>query len=82
MKEKMKKLISDELKELRNDSNKTQVEIAKISGVDSSTIVRYERNNVIMQIDTLDKIISAYDMDIFSFFERIIAKTHEKDENN
>jgi len=82
MKEKLKKAISEELKELRSDSKKTQVEIAKISGVDSSTIVRYERNNVIMQIDTLDKIISAYDIDIFSFFEKIIAKTHEKDKIN
>lgn len=77
MRDDIKSLIATSLKELRHDHKLTQNDLSNICKVDTSTIVRYERNNVIMQIDTIIKILSAYDVDIFNFFEKIIAKTQK-----
>lgn len=79
MNEEIKKTIAHELKILRINNNMTQSDVARKVGINEGTIVRYEKNNVTMQIDTIAKIISAYGIDIFSFFEIIIAKTHEKE---
>lgn len=77
MKEKMKELIAETLKDLRLQKRLTQTELSKLCNVDTSTIVRYEKNNVTMQIDTIAKIIEPFDIDIFIFFKEIIAKTQE-----
>lgn len=75
MKDDIKFLISKELKSLRNDRNLTQNQLSELCGVDTSTIVRYEKNNVTMQIDTIIKIIEPYGINFLIFFENIIAKT-------
>lgn len=77
MNEEIKKTIAHELKILRINNNMTQSDVARKVNVNEGTIVRYEKNNVTMQIDTIAKIISAYGIDLFSFFELIIAKTHK-----
>lgn len=78
MKNDIKKMISDELKQLRFDHKLTQNQLSQLCGVDTSTIVRYEKNNVTMQIDTIIKMLEAYETDIFIFFETIIAKTQKR----
>lgn len=75
MKDDIKFLISKELKSLRNDRNLTQNQLSELCGVDTSTIVRYEKNNVTMQIDTIIKIIEPYGINLLIFFENIITKT-------
>lgn len=78
MKNDIKKMISDELKQLRFNHGLTQNQLSNLCGVDTSTIVRYEKNNVTMQIDTIIKILDAYEIDIFIFFENVLAKTQNK----
>lgn len=77
MNKNIKEMISNELKKLRNDRNLTQSQLSELCGVDTSTIVRYEKNNVTMQIDTIIKIIEPFDINIFIFFQNIIAKTQK-----
>lgn len=82
MKNNIKEMISKSLKKLRTDKGMTQSELSKQCGVDISTIVRYEKNNVTMQIDTLIKIVESYGIDMFIFFNQIVAKTQENDNNS
>ena len=77
MKDDIKIMISDELKRLRFEHGLTQNQLSNLCNVDTSTIVRYEKNNVTMQIDTIIKILEAYKVDIFIFFENILAKTQK-----
>lgn len=75
MKNDIKEMIAETLKNLRSEHKLTQNQLSDLCNVDTSTIVRYEKNNVTMQIDTIIKILEAYDIDIFIFFETILAKT-------
>lgn len=78
MRENIKYLISKELKCLRNDRDLTQNQLSELCGVDAGTIVRYEKNNVTMQIDTIMKIIEPFGIDLLIFFNNIFAKTQTK----
>lgn len=78
MKMKFKEQIAKELKLLRQSRDLTQTQLSKLSGVDTSTIVRYEKNNVTMQIDTIIKLIAPYNISVENFFKQIVAKTQEK----
>lgn len=75
----IKEAIANELKRLRFEHNLTQSELSKQSNVDISTIVRYEKNNVTMQLDTIIKLVESFGISIFIFFEQLLAKTHEKE---
>lgn len=82
MRENFKELVAKELKQLRIDHNLTQNQLSNICNVDTSTIVRYEKNNVTMQIDTIIKIIEPFGIDIAIFFKSIIAKTQTMNNKN
>lgn len=82
MKNDIKKMIAEELKLLRIKNNFTQSQLSDRCNVDTSTIVRYEKNNVTMQIDTIVKILDAYGINIFIFFESILAKTQKEIEKS
>lgn len=82
MNKNIKEMISNELKKLRNDRNLTQSQLSELCGVDTSTIVRYEKNNVTMQIDTIIKIIEPFDINIFIFFQNVIAKTQKQNKTS
>ena len=75
----IKEAIANGLRQLRFDYKLTQSELSKQSNVDISTIVRYEKNNVTMQLDTIIKLVESFGISIFVFFEQIIAKTHEQE---
>lgn len=77
MEKDIKAAIANSLKQLRQKNNLTQGQLSELCKVDTSTIVRYEKNNVTMQIDTIAKIVEAFNIDIFIFFKNIIAKTQK-----
>lgn len=76
MKEEFKKLVAKELKILRIKNNLTQHDVAKLSGLDKTTISRYENNATSMQIDMIDKILSVYNENLSNFFKNINANMH------
>ena len=72
--------IAKKLKSLRAGEGLNQDQIAEKCGIDISTVVRYENNNVSMNFGTLSKFLDFYDYSIYSFFEEIIAKWHKENE--
>ena len=46
------------------------------------TIVRYENNNVSMQLDMLEKIVNVYNMKIDIFFDNVYANMQKQREDN
>ena len=75
-----RELIAEELRSLRAKEKLSLEAVAEKSGVNKDTICRYENNQVSMQIDTLEKIIIAYDQDFDIFFTRIYANKHKTKE--
>lgn len=74
-----RELIAEELRSLRAKEKLSLESVAEKSGVNKDTICRYENNQVSMQIDTLEKIIIAYEQDFDIFFTRIYANKHRKE---
>lgn len=65
--------IADELRSIRAKKRLSIENVAEISNVNKDTISRYENNLVSMQIDILEKILNAYNVDFSIFFQRIYA---------
>ena len=73
-----RELIAEELRSIRAKKKLSIENIAKKSSVAKDTICRYENNKVPMQIDILEKILKAYDIDFDIFFTNIYANKHNK----
>ena len=67
-------LISDELRSLRAKANLNLEEVALKTNISKDTLSRYERNQVAMNIDILEKILNFYDVNFDIFFTQIYAK--------
>lgn len=80
MKEKFLKLVASELKIIRIEHNDLQEDLALKSGVATSTISKYEAGDKDMNIVKIEQILKPYDIDLFIFFSRIIAKTQKEKE--
>ncbi len=79
MKDEMIKSIAKELRILRIENDCSQEELANKSKLAQSSIVRYERGIEDMKLSTLAQMIESYGIDLYIFFERIIAKTQTKE---
>lgn len=78
MKEQFVKTVSSELKIIRIENNDSQEKLAQKSGVAMSTISRYEAGDKEMTLSKIEQIIRPYGMNLYIFFERILAKTQNK----
>ena len=77
-KKEFKKIMCSELKIIRLEHGDDQLELAKKCGVATSTISKYENGVGKIYIDKIEEIISAYNISLPIFFERILAKSQEK----
>lgn len=82
MKDNFKENVAAELRALRSKNNLKQKEVAEKAGIDTMTIVRYENNNVSMQLDMLEKIVNVYNMKIDIFFDNVYANMQKQREEN
>ena len=82
MKDNFKENVAAELRSLRSKNNLKQKEVAERAGIDIMTIVRYENNNVSMQLDMLEKIVNVYNMKIDIFFDSVYANMQKQREEN
>lgn len=78
MKENFIKKVSSELKIIRIENGDKQEDLALKSGVATSTISRYENGDENLNIDKIAQIIEPYNISLYIFFERIIAKTQNE----
>ncbi len=78
MKEKFIKSVGSELKIVRIENNDSQEELAKKTGIAPSTISRYECGDYSIDINKLEKLLEPYNISLYIFFNRILAKTQEK----
>lgn len=72
-------LVSAELKLIRNEHNDLQEDLAKKSGVATSTISKYEDGSSTLKMKKIEQILKPYNISLPIFFERILAKTHKKE---
>ena len=77
IKKTMKCLFAHSLKMLRMDHRDRIEDLAKKSGVASSTISKYEQGTADMSIDKLEQIIAPYNISLYIFFLNTLAKTQE-----
>lgn len=82
MKDNFKENVAAELRSLRGKSNMKQKEVAEKAGIDTMTIVRYENNNVSMQLDMLEKIVKVYNVKIDIFFDNVYANMQKQRNEN
>lgn len=75
MKEEFIKAIATELKILRLENSDLQEDLANKSNVATSTISKYEAGDKTMKINKIEQIIKPYGIDLYIFFNRILAKT-------
>lgn len=78
MKEEFLKSVSSELKIIRIEHNDLQDDLSSKSGVAASTISKYESGTNDMNIAKIEQIIKPYGLNLYIFFERILAKTQIK----
>lgn len=78
MKETFLKAISSELKIIRIENNDLQEDLAEKSGVAMSTISKYENGEQNMNIYKIEQILKPYNISLYIFFNRIIAKTQNR----
>lgn len=84
------KFFGERIKKLRKQMGYSKIELAKRSGVDRSTIVRYENGEYRPKAKTLVKILNALYCDVIEFcenkqrgkFEALIKKTYIASEDN
>lgn len=80
MKEKFLKAISSELRLLRIENDDLQEDLARKSGVAASTISKYEAGDQNINIIKLEQIIKPYNLNLYIFFTRVLAKTQKEKE--
>ena len=80
MKEEFIKAIATELKILRLENSDLQEDLANKSNVATSTISKYEAGDKTMKINKIEQIIKPYGIDLYIFFNRILAKTQKSEQ--
>lgn len=73
-----RELIADELRSIRAKKNLSIEKVAEKSNINKDTISRYENNSVAMNIEYIDKLLNAYDINFDIFFTNIYANKHNK----
>lgn len=69
-------LIGNELRVLRNRYNYSLKNMEEITGIHAQTLSEYENNKVKITVFTLERILKAYNIDLFIFFKNIYEYTH------
>lgn len=82
MEARARELVANKLRSIRADRDYTLEYVAINSKVNKDTISRYENNQVSMQIDNLERIISFYGYNFFIFFKEIYANKHNMTSKN
>ncbi len=80
MKSDFLKAVSSELKIIRIEHNDLQEELSNKSGVAMSTISKYETGGENMNINKIEQILKPYNISLFIFFNRILAKTQKNND--
>lgn len=73
-----RELIADELRSIRAKKNLSIEKVAEKSNINKDTISRYENNSVAMNIEYIEKLLNAYDINFDIFFTNIYANKHNK----
>lgn len=73
------KAVSSELKIIRIEHNDLQEELAIKSGVAASTISKYEAGDKNISITKIEEILKPYNINLYIFFSRILAKTQREE---
>lgn len=81
MKENIRNYIADELRALRSRKNLSLVELSDILGISKDTISRYENATTPINIDTLEKFLTYYNIDFDIFFKNACANKHNENNN-
>lgn len=79
--ERFKMLIAERLKRIRQEHDDTIVDLARKSGVSTSTISFYENGKENMNVDKIEQIIAPYNISLGNFFSIIYAKMQEKEDH-
>lgn len=79
MKDNFIKAVSSELKIIRIEHDDLQETLSKKSGVAMSTISKYETGEENMNLNKIEEILKPYNISLFIFFNRILAKTQTKE---
>lgn len=69
------KNVSSELKIIRVEHEDSQEDLAIKSGVAPSTISKYEAGDKNISIAKIEEIIKPYNISLYIFFNRVLAKT-------
>ena len=78
MKESFIKAVANELKIIRIENNDLQEDLARKTGIATSTISRYETGINGMDINKLEELLKPYNVSLYIFFNRVLAKTQRK----
>lgn len=73
MKKNARNIVADSLRSIRAELGYNIEYVADKSGVNKDTISRYENATVSQQVDILEKILNAYNVDFSIFFNKIYA---------
>ena len=73
-----RELIADELRSIRAKKNLSIEKVAEKRNINKDTISRYENNSVAMNIEYIEKLLNAYDINFDIFFTNIYANKHNK----
>ena len=78
MKESFIKAVANELKIIRIENDDLQEDLARKTGIATSTISRYETGINGMDINKLEELLKPYNINLYIFFNRVLAKTQRK----
>lgn len=78
MKESFIKAVANELKIIRIENDDLQEDLARKTGIATSTISRYETGVNGMDINKLEELLKPYNVNLYIFFNRVLAKTQRK----
>ena len=73
------KIVGSELKIVRIENGDSQEELAIKTGVATSTISKYEIGLKDMNLSKIEQLLKPYNIDLFIFFIRVLAKTQRKE---
>ena len=73
------KIVGSELKIVRIENGDSQEELAIKTGVATSTISKYEIGLKVMNLSKIEQLLKPYNIDLFIFFNRVLAKTQRKE---
>ena len=73
------KIVGSELKIVRIENGDSQEGLAIKTGVATSTISKYEFGLKDMNLSKIEQLLKPYNIDLFIFFNRVLAKTQRKE---